>query len=466
MEKYLLDQLKKYSDSDVYPYHMPGHKRNAFHSLNKHIAEVDITEIDGFDDLNHPEDLYVDLQSRAAKAYKADNAYFLVNGSTVGILTAVSALVPENGTLLTVRDAHKSVYNAACLHRVNLEYLKSSDVPGMSYPEAISAEAIATALKTSSPDAVLIVTPTYEGRYADVEAISKVVHEKGIPLIVDCAHGAHLGILDGFPANPISQGADVVICSTHKTLPALTQTGILLTSRRHFDYEKKIKMFLSMYQTSSPSYILTASIDNALRAGEDSSASRTYIENYKRLLSEIDALKNIYVPVNDCRQDIGKLVLAVKDKKITGKDLYNTLLSEYKLQPEMAGDDYCLLMFSVNDKNEAYSRLFDALKDIDAKLPDVKEMTKVSQNAKSGKTPLVSACLRAKAAMPIYEAYNKDAELISLDDSEGKISSSFICAYPPGTPIVVPGEIIDSNVIKIIKLKIEQNLTVQGVFYE
>lgn len=207
---------------------MPGHKRHACGELPETLARLDITEIDGFDNLHQPEGLLDGLQKRAARIYGAEESFYLVNGSTAGILSAVSCALPVGGHILMCRNCHKSAYHAAYLRNLTISYLYPQVCEEYDIFDAVTAEQVQDALDRE-PDigAVLVVSPTYEGRISDIRAIVRVAHHKGIPLIVDEAHGAHLGLAEGFAPNSCQAGADLVIHSVHKTLPALTQAALL-----------------------------------------------------------------------------------------------------------------------------------------------------------------------------------------------------------------------------------------------
>lgn len=244
---------------------MPGHKRNAWGELPAQLYRLDITEIDGFDNLHQPEGILKELQEQAAACCGAEESYYLVNGSTGGILSAVSAALPASGHILMARNCHKSAYHAAYLRNLRTSYLYPKMLEDYDIFDMVSPEQIEEALdKEPDIQAVLLVSPTYEGRISNIRQISEIVHARGIPLIVDEAHGAHLGWSDAVHENSCRQGADLVIQSVHKTLPALTQTALLHVNGTIVDRER-LRRFLHIYQSSSPSYLLMASIDNALQ---------------------------------------------------------------------------------------------------------------------------------------------------------------------------------------------------------
>ena len=228
-EELLIERLKKYRRLDMYPFHMPGHKRAEGIKLSfPDPFSVDITEIDGFDNLHHPEGILKDSMEWASSLYGSDRTWYLVNGSTCGLLSAISAAVSHGGKILVSRNCHKAVYHGIYLNHLEAVYVYPQPVPGLGIQGGILPEDVENALK-NDPDiqAVLIVSPTYDGIVSDVEAIAKIVHKAGLPLIVDEAHGAHFAYGDAFPKSALELGADAVIQSVHKTLPSLTQTALL-----------------------------------------------------------------------------------------------------------------------------------------------------------------------------------------------------------------------------------------------
>lgn len=484
----MFKKLWENGESDFYPYHMPGHKRHALGQLPEPLARLDITEIDGFDNLHRPEGILARLQEKAARLYGAEESFYLVNGSTAGILSAASCALPAGGRILMCRNCHKSAYHAAYLRNLKVSYLYPPVCVEYDIFDAVTAEQVRDALDRE-PDigAVLVVSPTYEGRISDIRAIAGVVHDKGIPLIVDEAHGAHLGLAEGFAPNACQAGADLVIHSIHKTLPALTQAALLhvngsLIDRRH------LKRFLHIYQTSSPSYILMASIDNALdyvgREGER--AFGEFRRRYGLMLEHLSVCRNLrFLPVDAQRQDIGKLVISVKgtlmraeplpepairtaslndnllqencpgEIPMDGKKLYNILREEYHLQPEMAAGSYVLAMFTVGDSEEGFRRMEQALLEIDSRLWRAGES--IPEPFLYGRQE------PERKALPLGAAWDAAAEYVELSCSAGRYAGEFVNLYPPGIPVLVPGEAITEDTVKKLCICLEQGLEVQGV---
>lgn len=452
----LLDRLTEYSNSDFYPYHMPGHKRQVSGKLPTDWTDKDITEIEGFDNLHNSEEILKEIQEKAARAYGAEESFYLVNGSTCGILSAISAAVPFGGELLIARNCHKSVYHAAYLRKLKLHYVYPDMLEEYDICEAVSVEQVREALeKHPKVSAVLIVSPTYEGRIADVKAIAEVVHEKGLPLIVDEAHGAHLGFSPEFAVNSAGLGADLVINSVHKTLPAMTQTALLHVNGELVD-RQRLRRYLRIYQTSSPSYVLMSSIEVAVEIAAEGDAFAEFVVRWQKLLTELSGLEKLKILPNcfeECRkkkQDIGKLIISTKETELSGPQLYDMLLSEYHLQPEMVCESYVLCMFTIGDTQEGYDRLVKALFAIDAKIQCAH---KVGCNSMP----------KAEVAVPFYEAWEQEQTEVALAEAEGRLAGEFINLYPPGTPILVPGERFAKETITFLEECLAKKLQVQGI---
>lgn len=452
----LYDQLKAYGESDYYPYHMPGHKRQELGTIPNDLKKIDITEIDGFDNLHQPEGILRELQQKAAALYGAEESFYMVNGSTGGILSAVSAALPAGGHLLMARNCHKSAYHAAYLRNLTISFLYPEVIPEYDIYDAVTPKQVKDALDQEKEiGAVLLVSPTYEGRTADIRAIAQAVHEKGIPLIVDEAHGAHLGFDSHFAPNSCKCGADIVIHSVHKTLPAMTQTALLHVNGDRIDREL-LKRFLHIYQTSSPSYVLMASIEDALDCVEQQGGRlfSRFAESYLKMLERLSTCRYLkFLPAEDGKQDLGKLVISTKKIELSGQQLYDILLQEYHLQLEMAADSYCLAMFTVGDGPMAYERMTRALLEIDGRCKPAKPSSKVCMKAQESK----------EAAIPLFQAWDKRTALVPLEQAIGKIAGEFVNLYPPGVPVLVPGEVLTAPIYESILSYLEQNLNVQGV---
>ena len=506
--KHLTDELLRYAGEGVYPYHMPGHKRRSCGTLSEDFYRMDITEIDGFDNLHQPEGMIAELQRAAARLYGAEESFYLI--STCGILSAVSAALSEGGHILMARNCHKSAYHGVYLRNLKVTYLYPPCLDEYDIFDAVTPQQIEDALE-AEPDirAVLIVSPTYEGRIADIRRIADIVHRREIPLIVDEAHGAHLGLADMLPENSCQAGADLVIHSVHKTLPAPTQTALLHINGTLVD-RGLLRRFLRIYQSSSPSYPLMAGIDNALRYIEESGgeAFREFRVRFREMTGILAGCRRLkFLSGEPERQDVGKLLISVKETGLTGKALYDILLKKYRLQPEMASESFVLAMFTVNDGWEAYERMVRALLEIDAGLEGKKEKIfpageeaemwaaspkkdgtggtsgaakgcgkAAGRNSEAGlqsrfagilegnrKTAEESPEAEPVSRIPLSRAWDMPSEIAALEESAGRYAGEFVNLYPPGVPLLVPGERITEKLCRDIIRNVEAGLSVQGV---
>ena len=457
------NQLKEYAKKEIYPFHMPGHKRVALDEWNPYCT--DITEIDGFDNLHEARELLLDAQRQAAKLYGSQECFYLINGSTCGILAAISAAVHKRGKILVARNCHKSVYNGILLRELETVYVYPEPtkvgIQGQIRPKQIEE------LLELHPDveAVLITSPTYDGVVSDIAKIAKIVHKHGIPLIVDGAHGAHLGFTEGFPENPITQGADIVIESVHKTLPAFTQTALLHVCSNRVSSEK-IRKFLGIYETSSPSYILMAGIERCISymEKEGKTALLELEETLCDFYTRAEKLKNIKVlQKQDLSSeeaydfDFSKILIFSKHESVTGKDMHRVLLEQYQLQMEMVSKQYVLALCSMMDTAEGFERLITALEQMD--LSPLFKMEDAIESTLAGMT----IYRRQKQLLPIYKVEELQTEEVLLQQAIGKAAGTYLYLYPPGIPVIVPGEEITEELVRDIAEYQRSGLTVEGL---
>lgn len=470
----MLDKkLKEYVREDYYPFHMPGHKRQALDAASPY--EIDITEIDGFDNLHEAREILLKAQQRAANLYGSKECFYLVNGSTCGILAAISACISRQGKILVARNSHKAVYNGIFLRELNAEYVYPV-VTKYGLQGQIQVEDIKNALM-AHPDieAVLITSPTYDGVVSDMKGIAEVVHAKNIPLIVDAAHGAHLGFSKEFPENPIHQGADVVIESVHKTLPAFTQTALLHICSNRVS-SAKIKKYLSIYETSSPSYVLMAGIDRCVAYLENNGqkAFEELDKNLRYFYKNVKSLKKLYVLQKEDLSkeaafdyDCTKIIIFSNTKNLSGTDLHKLLLDKYHIQVEMVSGQYVLALASIMDTREGFARLMHALEEIDAELSG--ETTEVSKDTETHSKPeigthsVIKLYEKRKQLLSISEVENHKTEIIPLKEAVGKAAAEYLYLYPPGIPVIVPGEEITKELIEEIEQCQRIGLCVEGL---
>ena len=455
----LYDKLIEYNKSDYYGFHMPGHKRNEKMFGTRLPYGIDITEIEGFDDLHHAETLIKDQEERAAHLYKAEETHFLVNGSTVGILSAILGVTNRGDKILVARNCHKSVYNAMELNGLRPIYIYPEYEKDLQINGEVCGEKIEILLN-EYPDvkAVMIVSPTYDGVLSNVEKIAQIVHKRGIPLIVDEAHGAHFGFHPYFPENSNVKGADIVIHSVHKTLPSLTQTALIHINGEIVDREK-VRKYLHMLQSSSPSYILIASIDRCMELleSEGDTLFELFAQRIDVLRTELQGLKHLEILQTE-QFDRSKFLISVKKTGITSKKLADILLHTYHLQMEMTGGTYVLAMTALGDTKEGFERLKRALFKIDKSLSDEKQEDYLP--VELPKLPLV--CTNEE----IERKKCGNEELILWKASIGRISTEYAYVYPPGIPLIVPGEQITQEAIQVLALYAELGFSVEGIKVE
>ena len=406
------EKIKEYMQHPAYPFHMPGHKRCE--------EQHDFTEIDGFDVLSHPEGIIAESQRRAAGLFGADRTYYLVNGSTAGILAGILAASDKDKKVLVGPDCHKSVYHALELGRLtavdadgqylykgdgritavnnddgadveeskslsNAKTLVSLEDIGRKLDWEILPERIERTLeagngKAGSIGLVVVTSPSYEGVVSDIARIAEIAHSHGALLLVDEAHGSHLGMHPAFPENSNRLGADLVVHSMHKTMSALTQTALLhvntsghaLLAGREDEAERlssRIEHFLEMLQTSSPSYLLMESMDLCvdLLTKEKEALFEAYADRLERFRAQIGGLTYIDLFETE-HSDPGKLVFTVKQNPagLTAPQLYACLRDRFDIQLEFAQENYALAMTSFADTDEAFAGLFEACAKIDA----------------------------------------------------------------------------------------------------
>ena len=498
----LYESLTEYCSTDAYPFHMPGHKRRAAFLCDP--ASIDITEIDGFDNLHHAGSLLQEAQMRAATLYGSSETHFLVNGSTAGILAAIGACAFPGGCLLMARNSHRSAFNAAALYQVRTAYLyperygfrtnsgrpdtdmefsrpdtglnsdwPDTDMTAVALVQAkvqgvedingpIDPAGVEEALsRLEDVCAVFVTSPTYDGVVSDVAEIARIAHRHGVPLIVDEAHGAHFGMHRLFPASSVTLGADLVIHSLHKTLPALTQTALIHVNGSLVD-RRRLRYLLSVHQTSSPSYVLMASIDQCvcLLSERGDSLFDAYAARLQRFYQETELTSLSFIKTDDPSR------ILVRTPDASALPLYHSLRERFHLQPEMAAVSYVLLLSSVCDDDEGLSRLSEALLTLDAAYTAAAAAGKAALPGKPARTGTRSgpACAMPEttARCTIAQALYSRSEAVLFSASEGRVSAEFLMLYPPGVPLLVPGERIPAETIRFTLEMQQHGYTLTG----
>ena len=467
----LIQSLKENRDGDTYPFHMPGHKRRlAGDELFGKVYGIDITEIEGFDDLYHADGILKEAQERAASLFGSDETRFLVNGSTGGILAAICSQVTSGDAVFVAGNCHRSVYNAAMLSGAALYVIAPEREELFDICAGIDAGSVEEALDKAGNSghrtAVVITSPTYEGVTSDIRAIAGVCRKKGSVLIVDAAHGAHFGFSDHFPESAVSQGADIVITSVHKTLPAMTQTA-LIHIRKDCPAKDRLYRMLPVFMTSSPSYVLMASIDDMTHLLEE--RGRQLFDAYEARLDDLYRKakdfanimllkKELLTAKGSADHDKGRIVIRDVTGKYSGKKLSEILSKQYGMIAEMAAEDHVVLITSVADTDEGFARLFDALKDIDRMIGEDTVPVAGQRGENSIRILRHQEGIDMKAALFCERTQN-----ISVEHAEGRTAADTVTVYPPGIPVVIPGEVITSDAIETIIEAVKSGLRITGL---
>lgn len=447
----LMDALRSIEKEALISFHMPGHKNGRLLFENeKNILSYDITEIPGADHLHDSEDCILETEQTLAKMYNALRSRILVGGSTVGIISMILGMTNPGERVLLNRNAHKSVYNAIEMNGL---------IPVYIYPEIDNYLGIPTGFDNAHFDALIedvkiciLTYPTYEGLCFPIEEMIAKCHERKIPVLVDEAHGAHLFLHENGCRSALALGADIVVQSFHKTLPAMTQTACLHISKLNCLTEgqiNKVDWYLKSLQSSSPSYILMASVDQMITIIE--SVGRKYTDvlerSIKQFYNDILHLKHIEA-IKLSAMDITKIILAIPPTSYIegiwdGTTLSSKLRNEYGIQCEYDSKTMILLMTSFCNKPEDFNALRDALYALDYHRDTLIE--NLVKNTGRNQNCDYQMIYRAMASERIFvmcaaEATKLEWEVQSIMDSIGRISAEYVIPYPPGIPILVPGE--------------------------
>lgn len=453
----LLNRLKTYCPNAL-PMHMPGHKRNV--ALAPYLKElgagIDITEIDGFDDLHAAEGVLADGMDRAARLWGAKQSFFCVNGSTGGLLASVFALAEDGDEIICARNCHKAVYNALRLRRAKPHFLFPKQEKFSGTDCIVTPGAVAEMMDLHPAAKVVIITsPTYEGVVSDVTGIAAAVHERGGVLMVDEAHGAHLGFGAGFPKGAVKSGADLVVQSLHKTLPGLTQTAIVHACSERIDL-RRLAENLAVFESSSPSYLLMASIDSCVGLLKDEGEMlftdwQHGLNLFKEKTDGIKHLKLMRKTAEMYALDPSKLVVSTRGTSITGRGLMRCLRAEFSIEMEMAAADYAVAMSGMGDTESSFAEFAEALCTLDGRL-------------ESAETVPTQSMAVPKRACYSWEAEVFRSEPVSLNDAPGRVSAEYVWAYPPGIPLLIPGEIIEKGFADLVLANEKAEISMKSSF--
>lgn len=463
----LYDYLNNYRNKKPFPFHMPGHLLGkGLSDILKQAGTLDITEIPGADNLHAPEGVIKEAQALAAGLFGAKKTYFLVNGSTVGIHAMINAACKPGGRILVGRDCHRSVLNALALIDAEPVFVMPCFDDNSRISTGYRAEDIASLLdKNPDISAVLLTRPNYYGFASPLAEIADLVHKRGIPLLIDEAHGAHFTFSDRLPQTALELGADLCVQSLHKTLPAMTQTALLHVGKSSLIDADRVFTHLSMLQTTSPSYVLMASIDS-MRENMEREGRTLYSSLFERLtrffeqLSLIPGIHRVDESIKGNRlrsrrdttqYDDTRLVLSFDT--LSGYEAEAFLRNRKSIVVEMADLYHIVLIVTPYHTND----------DLDALLEGLMDLVQSAQEHQSIKIYHAPPMALPYKQLRLREAMYAGHREVNLKEAVGLISGSAIVPYPPGIPLVYPGEVVSPELVAYVSEILHAGGMVYGI---
>lgn len=457
----LYKALIQHARRNSHSFHVPGHHNgDVFFDDAKSIFDplltIDVTELAGLDDLHHPSGVIKEAQELVSQLYGSAESFFLVNGTTVGNLAMILSVCEPGETILVQRNCHKSVFHAVDLAGAEPVYLAPDIDEAMHVPTHVPLDTIKKAL-AAYPDAkgLVLTNPTYYGHSADLTEVISEAHHYGIPVLVDEAHGAHFVLGEPFPVSALKMGADIVVQSAHKTLPAMTMGSYLHLNSSRID-RNRVAEYLVRLQSSSPSYPIMASLDIA----------RAYVQHIieerklSDILHQIQSLKQTFdlltnaesVEPADSRMITDPLKLTIRSKRGHSGYTLQNILERANIFTELADENQVLLVLPLGGKRRINA---ETIKSIDEEIE---------------KTPLDQMFVSAEwAAQPVTVLpYQKKVlrtfkkEYVDFDEAAGRLNAEDIIPYPPGIPMIMAGERITKESVEKLSRLISMKTHVQG----
>lgn len=461
----LFEAMLEYHKKNVIPFDVPGHKHGLgipemVDFFGKSMLELDVNAMKCLDNICNPIGVIKEAEDLAAQAYGAQSAFFLVNGTTAGVQAMIMSVCEPGDKIILPRNAHKSAITALILSGAIPVYIQPEISEELGIAMGISVDSLKKAIE-EHPDAraVFLINPTYYGATSDIKAIVELAHEYDMAVLVDEAHGAHMKFHPDLPIEAMDAGADMCAVSTHKTGGSLTQSSILLLNNRMIN-AKTVKTTLNLTQTTSASYLLMGSIDLARKqlATKGEEMLSRVLEITRKARDEINKIPGLYAFGKEIigtpgvyNFDETKLGINVRKLGLTGFEAYDILRDEYNIQTEL-GDMYNVLaIVSLGDNEKSLGALVDAFRDISIKHRHNKEI-KLTKDILKNPEVIVSP----------RDAYYSRKRIIKLKDAEGQVSGESIMAYPPGIPVVTPGERISREIIEYVEELKEKESLLQG----
>ena len=463
----IFDSLLEYVNRETIPYHVPGHKKgdgmdSRFKDfVGTNVLSIDVTVFQLVDSLHHPTGPIKEAMKLAADAYGSDMAFISIHGTSGAIQAMVLSVVGDGDKIIVPRNCHKSITAGIILSGATPIFMQPEIDKNIGIAHGVTPETVEATLK-KHPDAkaVLLINPTYYGVATDIKKIADIVHSYNIPLIVDEAHGPHLSFNDRLPTSAMQAGADICAQSTHKIIGSMTQSSFLQVRSERIDINR-VQQIMNLLQTTSPSYPLMASLDVArmqiATKGKELLDYAIDLSNYTR--NEINKIPGLYCFGNEILGQPGvysldptKITITSRGLGLTGYELDHMLADDYHIQLEMSDLYNALAVGSFGDTREKNDKLIAALKEISAKY--------------YGTRPVKGEVLDIPAipdrVLNPRQAFNGIKKNVKLSESCGLVSAEFLMAYPPGIPILCPGEVITDEIINYVGELKAANLYVQG----
>ena len=466
-------KLIEYAKKDRVPLDVPGHKMGVFHNdmtsiLGEELFRLDVNAPDGLDNLNVPKGVIKEAQALFADAFQAEHAFFLTGGTTLGILALIMSTAKAKEKIIMPRNVHKSIISALIM---------SGAVPVFVEPVIDEDLGIANHMPLESlkkqialhPDAkaVLVINPTYFGVASNMKEIVDIAHQHHMLVLADEAHGSHMVFSDALPMTAMQAGADLSATSIHKTSGSLTQSSAILAQGSRFDYQRLVAT-IHMVQSTSPSALLLASLDVARKAMYFQAEEKIDIllPKVRDVIYKINQLKGLkaYTKEDFLNQgathfDETKLIIKVSGLGLTGFDMYHILSEKFDIQVELAETNLILCVLSVGTTDQHLERLYVACKTLSEQYGD--QVLNVASYKPKGNFP--EAYVRPRSA------YHAPTRNVKYEDAVGEIAAESVMIYPPGIPILIPGEIIDQALVDELLFYISQGSTIlseseQGYF--
>ena len=459
----LYEALEQFRKRRVVPFDVPGHKRGRGNPelvelLGEKCVGLDVNSMKPLDDLCHPSSVIREAEALAAEAFGAANAFFMVGGTTSSVQSMIFSVCKEGDKIIMPRNVHKSAINALILCGAIPVYVNPEVDTRLGISLGMEPKKLLQAVE-DNPDAVavLVNNPTYYGICSDLRSIVQIAHSHGMKVLVDEAHGTHFSFNDNLPISAMAACADMSAVSMHKSGGSLTQSSLLLLNdTMSVDHVRQI---INLTQTTSASYLLMSSLDisrrNLALHGGESFKKVVEMASYAR--AEINELGDYYAYGSELINgtsvydfDVTKLAVYTRDLGLAGIEVYDILRDEYNIQIEFGDISNILAYVSIGDRLQDIERLVGALDDI----------KRLFKRDKSGM--LSAEYVSPKVAVPPRKAFYSEKVSLPLKQAEGKICTEFVMCYPPGIPILAPGELVTRQIVEYIEYAKAKGCNIQG----